>query len=359
MKLSFPLLAMLLLLPMAGRAQSLTLVWHRIAGGGGVSQPAGWQLHGTIGQAEVSGGDGPLSAGFWNAASGELPPPPATSLALVSSEDPAGFHDAVSFTASLTVPGNNPADASGSVQFLTNGAPAGSAVALSFGQAAITLAALPRGTNTLVAEYSGDDNFPGSMTTLLQVVTNHPPVARPMNVICPPGSTVQISLTDLATNWTDADGDAVVLTAINPLTTQGVALLLTSLATNLDGTFAITNTALINYTNASNRNDQFSYTISDGQGGTSVGQVNLLLSTNSLAGQPTRSPVSNGNSVTLQFTGLPGYEYEVQRSTNLVNWTTIWETNAPSNGIFNFNDNFADLAGNGPAAAYYRLAWIP
>ena len=45
-------------------AQSDALTWHRIAGGGGVGQNAGWQLFGTIGQSVATVG-GSLSAGFW------------------------------------------------------------------------------------------------------------------------------------------------------------------------------------------------------------------------------------------------------------------------------------------------------
>ena len=65
---------------------------------------------------------------------------------------------------------------------------------------------------------------------------------------------------------------------------------------------------------------------------------------------------TGGNAVTLNFAGTAGVSYDVQRSTNLVNWATIWTTNAPVGGLFNFTDNFI---GNAPRQAFYRLTWLP
>jgi hypothetical protein len=170
---------------------------------------------------------------------------------------------------------------------------------------------------------------------------------------------MKVALSDLATNWSDADGDLVELASINLTTTNGVTLLPLNLTTNLDGTYVITNTAFLGYTSASNVNDQLSYTISDGQGGTNVGYVNIVFSTNAVTGQPTGIMVTGGNAVTVNFAGIPGYGYGVQRSTNLVDWTTIWTTNAPTGGVFNYTDNYGDLGGTAPSSAYYRLTWTP
>ena len=68
--------------------------------------------------------------------------------------------------------------------------------------------------------------------------------------------------------------------------------------------------------------------------------------------------VSNGTPA-LTFSGLPNFTYDVQRSTNLSpgigsGWMTIWETNMPNTGEFQFGDNFGDL-GFQPDAAWYRL----
>jgi len=63
----------------------------------------------------------------------------------------------------------------------------------------------------------------------------------------------------------------------------------------------------------------------------------------------------SGSSATVVFSGSPNYLYEVQRSTNLMNWVTLESTNIPASGEFQFDDLFSDLAGKPPAAAFYRL----
>lgn len=68
----------------------------------------------------------------------------------------------------------------------------------------------PNGTWTLFfAEYAGAGNYSGSTNALYdsQVVTNHPPGANLLTVTNVPGLSLEIALSDLATNWTDADDD--------------------------------------------------------------------------------------------------------------------------------------------------------
>ena len=158
------------------------------------------------------------------------------------------------------------------------------------------------------------------------------------------GLSLQIKLSDLATNWSDASNYPVTLAAINLTTTNGVTL--------------ITNSTLIQYSNNSpNLNDQFSYTITDGYN-TNIGLVNITV-IGSVYGQIKGITVSNG-SATASINGIPGWTYNVQRATNLVtSWVTLLTTNAPGNGMFQFTDSYSDLGGHAPAAAYYRLFWQP
>ena len=60
----------------------------------------------------------------------------------------------------------------------------------------------------------------------------------------------------------------------------------------------------------------------------------------------------------MNFAGIPGYAYDEQRSTNLVDWVTLLHTNAPPGGLFQLMDDFSDL-GAPPAQAYYRLSYTP
>ena len=58
---------------------------------------------------------------------------------------------------------------------------------------------------------------------------------------------------------------------------------------------------------------------------------------------------------TLNFTGVPGTSYSLLRSTNLLNWLTIYTTNAPAGGTFNVTDDFSDLGGQQPPTVFYRF----
>ena len=98
--------------------------------------------------------------------------------------------------------------------------------------------------------------------------------------------------------------------------------------------------------------DSFTYTVNDGQGGSATGTVSIT-AVGGQTGQGQTVTVS-GSSATVGFAGIPGYAYEVQRSTNLTDWVTLETTNAPGTGTFECLDGFSDLGGV-PSQAYYRL----
>jgi hypothetical protein len=58
------------LLPVIGLAQSYSIDWHKIAGGGGASSNGNYSVSGTIGQHDassaMSGGNYSLTGGFWS-----------------------------------------------------------------------------------------------------------------------------------------------------------------------------------------------------------------------------------------------------------------------------------------------------
>ncbi len=278
---------------------------------------------------------------------------PGTNL-LVSSANPSGYLGGVSFTNIL------PADATGNVVFASTNGPISTNLVSGGLATSLSVTNLPRGTNVITATYSGDTNYLGSAVSLNQIVTNHPPTATVMTVTCTEGLSVMIALSDIATNWRDVDGDPVELTAINLTTTNGVALFPLNLTTNLDGSYVLATNAYIGYVNPTNAgNDQFAYSISDGEGGTNLGYVDIVISTNVITGQATGIIFTGGGPVTVNFAGIIGYSYGVQRSTNLLDWVTLWTTNAPAGGLFNYTDAFGDLGGNAPSSAYYRLSWVP
>ena len=64
------LLLLSLFLPLAGGAQTYTIDWYKIAGGGGTSTGGTYQVSGTIGQPDaggaMTGGGYSLTGGFWS-----------------------------------------------------------------------------------------------------------------------------------------------------------------------------------------------------------------------------------------------------------------------------------------------------
>ena len=175
----------------------------------------------------------------------------------------------------------------------------------------------------------------------LYLVVGYPLTANPYTVTRAAGvSSLKIALTDLAANWSDPNGGTLSLVSVN---------------NSANGATVTTNGGFVLYSNPTNDlNDTFSYVIEDSYGLTATGVVNISVSSTGVFGQTTPSISATGGAPTMGFAGIPGYSYSVQRSTDLVNWTTIWTTNAPPAGLFQFTDNAAK-----DPAAYYRLQWNP
>ena len=277
-------------------------------------------------------------------------------ITIGSSLNPAGYLGSLSFSATLQT------NATGSVVFSsTNGA--FSTNTLAGGMAAsLAITNLARGVQAITVVYGGDGNYLPGTNIYNQTVTNHPPVATLMVASRTAGLPLEIALSDLATNWSDADGDPVELIAINFTTTNGVALFPINLTTNLDGSYVITNNAWLGYANPLNVGDQISYSISDGQGGTNIGYLNVAIQvsvtgTNSITAYDFTSSISN----TVTAYGVPNFIYILERSTNLSSpvWVDVQTNQAGTNGVVILADRFLDLGGIKPSPAFYQLKWQP
>ncbi len=261
-------------------------------------------------------------------------PPSVAAVTVESSENPSGYKDNVIFTASVC-----PTNATGTIQFLTNGTafdlePLVSGMAISAG-----ISSLPRATNEIAAVYSGDaDDLPAT-NTVAQIVTNHPPVSTPAYYSTLAGNPLDIPVANLATNWSDPDGDTVSLANIS-VSTNGVTV------TNDAGTLI--------YSDTNDVDDEFFCTITDGWGGTNEEAVYItVVLTNEVPGITGVTSVSDGG-VTLTFSGAPGTNYVLEATTNLFStddWVPI-TTNMPgTNGLWQFTDTSAT---NYPLR-FYRL----
>jgi hypothetical protein len=79
-----PITLPLWLLTFAVHAQSYNISWYKVAGGGGVSTNATYQLSGTIGQPDASpqmtGGNFSLTGGFWSLYAVQTPGAPLLTI---------------------------------------------------------------------------------------------------------------------------------------------------------------------------------------------------------------------------------------------------------------------------------------
>jgi hypothetical protein len=173
-----------------------------------------------------------------------------------------------------------------------------------------------------------------------RVSGNFSPVARTVTFARAKNVPIKIRITDLMTNGFDPDGETAVFFGAGPTSTNGGAI--------------STNSTYVFYSlPGSNPNlpDRFAWRIRDGFQGLGLGTV-IINVTNAFG---TVSTISvSGSTATVMSSGIAGYSYELQRSTNLTSWVTLLTTNTPAGGIFEFVDNFSDLGGP-PPQAFYRL----
>ena len=248
-------------------------------------------------------------------------------------KNPSGYKDSVSYTATL------PVDATGSVVFSSTNGAFSTNTLIGGSATSLSITNLPRGTNIITVAYLGDGNYLGSTTNLNQIVTNHPPVANPVTYTRNAAiNQIRIAVTNLLSNVTDVDGDTLTLASVSATTNTATLI--------VSGVWVM-------YYNTNAVNDEFSYTVSDGYGGTNSANVTITVDSTPVFGQSTMAGTTGGTA-TLNFAGIPTYSYSVLRSTNLTGWEAIWTTNAPGNGLFQYIDPAAPQP-----SAYYRLQFNP
>jgi autotransporter-associated beta strand protein len=151
---------------------------------------------------------------------------------------------------------------------------------------------------------------------------------------------LEIPLALLTGSATDADGDALFVSGVASASTNGIPL-------GIHG-------EIIVYANDASVADEFNYTLSDGRGGSATGVVRIV----NIGAKPPAvfvgPPSVSGGAVLLRFSASPGRTYDLERSTDLVHWRTIWTGVAPAGAMLEYTDEFRDLHAP-PAAAFYRV----
>jgi autotransporter-associated beta strand protein len=177
----------------------------------------------------------------------------------------------------------------------------------------------------------------GSITI---VVTNQAPLATNTNAGTVANRPVAISTAKILTLCSDPDGDPVTLASVSQ-STNGA---LVTLSAN-----EITYTPVLNFVGA----DQFTYTVSDGQGGNATGAVEVLVYPGNLASLNIVSVQRVGNNFQFTFAGIPGRTYQIERALDVTGpWINVATMTAEPTGLTSFVD-----ANSPPGTAFYRTVY--
>jgi hypothetical protein len=183
------------------------------------------------------------------------------------------------------------------------------------------------GTNArvirVVLDYGSNSVF-ASRTVLL----DHPPVANDVVIVATRGVTVTIPISELLTNVTDVDGNVITLESVNAISDQGGRI--------------TSNGSTLTYSPPGNligNSDAFGVLYSDGHGGEAVGFVTLqFLPPNEV--QINASKIAS-TGIQLTFSGTPDQVYQIQASTDLLNWVLLETVTATPTGIISVVDAVA------------------
>ena len=203
----------------------------------------------------------------------------------------------------------------------------------------LTGTAPAEGAYPLVFSANNANGTGPDFTVSLTSTDNLPPTFPGYAVSTPYETAATISLGKLLARASDPDGDALSITAAGPSANAGTVMLqatsiLYTPATGFAGT------------------DSFPVTITDARGASVIGTVTVTVQPNTGIGlNPPVITFLSGGRIGLDFQGIPGRSYQVQRSVNLTDWTTLTTVTASlTNGAVNFIDESPPQP-NG----YYRL----
>jgi hypothetical protein len=194
----------------------------------------------------------------------------------------------------------------------------------------------------------GGCTSPAGTTT---VVVNTPPVAPNSDAGVTANHPLVLSVIKLLSTASDADaGDTLSVSAAGPTSAHGPA---NNVVLN-SGAGTITYTPATDYIGS----DSFSYTVSDGNGGTAIPMVIVNVTSDS-GGSPnvvSSSYDSGSQTFHVTFAGVPGYWYTIQWSPNVNSgpWTSFPDKVQASqtDGLFEVVDQVSQTP-----ARYYRTVY--
>ena len=180
-----------------------------------------------------------------------------------------------------------------------------------------------------VTDGNGGADADGS-TTVISTSINDNPVAVNDSLVRVEFSDAKISIAQILSNDTDSDGGTLTVSLPSSTTANGATVAISG--------------AWIQYSNAPNNNpDSFSYTLSDGQGGTSAATISVTTQPELSESANTISIERDGGDIVVRFYGIPELQYTVQYTESLSppNWIDLGTVTADFDGFIEFRDTTA------------------
>ena len=186
-----------------------------------------------------------------------------------------------------------------------------------------------------------DDPETPALDDATVTVLNVNPVTAADALVRGRNAAAKILVSQVLANDTDADGDTLTVTdAVSPTANNAIV--------TLDGSWLIYQPTL-----GFNNPDTFSYTVSDSNGGTATGTVNVSVASD--GNEQTQNVISatvSGLDVIVRFAGVPGRTYRIETSTLVppITWTPhpAGPQTAGANGVFELTDP------SPPSPRFYR-----
>jgi len=194
------------------------------------------------------------------------------------------------------------------------------------------------GTSPLFGDSSDPGGVAWAQSALVVYDGNDAPTAVPLSLTRLSGTPMRISIASiLAAGASDPDAQQLTVSAVGP-SEQGANVRISG--------------SSILYTPVNNQDDSFPYTVRDPGGLTATSTVSIrVLGHEGRIGSFSLNP---SGQPTMQFAGIPGFRYAIERSGDLTNWETVQTLTAPPAGLFQYTDPAAP-----GGSMYYRLRYLP
>ena len=169
---------------------------------------------------------------------------------------------------------------------------------------------------------------------------NGAPVASNLLLRVARNQATAVAISKVLTHASDPDGDPLTLASVTDSTNGAVV--------------AIAGTDVV-YTPVTNFSglDQFTYTVSDGRGGSATALINVEVYPGSVAGVNMVSIRTVPGGIEFTFAGIPGRTYGIERAPLVTGpWTNIGSAMAGPTGLNTFTDTNAP-----PGSAFYRTVY--